>query len=116
MKYHKYLIHTEKTGAFIDIPVGTSSDEYGRIQTLFEKRHSKGKFDYVSMVPMSEDNVVAGVLYNWGLAGSDGAWFIVYQFPQDSDAAVRAAEDKLRRDRDVVRLKHHKLKLVTFKI
>lgn len=111
-----YLIHINGVGAFIDVPVGTNSEEYGRIQREFAERFGNGSEDYASMVKFGFGDQINGVRFDWGLAGPDGAWYVVYQLPENSDEAVKAAVEKLERDQDVVRLSVKKLKTVEFEI
>ena len=112
----RYLIHTNNTGAFIDMPPEATSDEYGQVQKLFAQQYGNRTEDYASMVRLHANDHVNGVRYDWGLAGPDGAWYVVYQLPDNTDEQVKAAVEKLNRDQDVVRLSVKKLNLVEFTI
>ena len=46
-----------------------------------------------------------GVCYEWGLAGPNGAWFVLLKEPKHTKEDLRIAERYLRSQRDVVNLK-----------
>jgi len=56
--------------------------------------------DYCAAV--QQGDTAAGVLYSWGLAGPDGAHFVLYKTPSITPDQIREAKRILRRDNDVV--------------
>jgi hypothetical protein len=110
-----YLICTHNTGAFIDMPAEATSDDYGNVQKEFAQQFGNGD-EFASMVRLHPNDHIGGVRYDWGLAGPDGAWYVVYQFPENTDEQVLATVEKLKRDQDVVRLAVKRLKLVDFNV
>ena len=112
----RYIIHANGNGAEIDIPAGTTSDEYGQFHEAFAAKYAAPGVTYASLVKREWDQVIGGVFYDWGLAGPDGAWFEVFQWAENSKEEVQAAVNKLRRDQDVVRLHVTKLRRVAFEI
>ena len=112
----RYIIHGNGNGAEIDIPAETTSEEYGEIFAAFTAQHGKPGVSYSSVVKIDRNQVIGGIFYEWGLAGPNGAWYELFQWPENSDADVKAAEGKLRREQDVVRLRVITLKRVAFSI
>lgn len=110
-----YIIHGNGKGAEIDIPAETTSEQYGEIFAAFTAQHGK-RDSYASVVKIDRQQVIGGVFYDWGLAGPDGAWYELFQWDENSNEDVKAAEDKLRREQDVVRLRVIQLKRVAFEI
>ncbi len=101
----KYLIFTEDTAAIIHVPIGTSSDKYGELQERFLQQFGRGKFDFVSMLSLAADCFEFDVWYHWELAGSGGASFELFQFPDTPEGKVKALAKRIHSTRDVVRLK-----------
>jgi hypothetical protein len=58
--------------------------------------------DEVETVGLDVQEWIGAVPYTWGLAGSAGAHFRTYQFPDVPASAVAFCRSRLRRDRDVV--------------
>ena len=105
----KYLIIThDKVASIIDVPSGTSSDDYGTIQEEFAKQHAasvKNVYErYAHMVRLDPWYVEFGIYYDYSLAGADGAWFTLFKLPDDTQEDLKNAKAKIRRDHDVVRL------------
>ena len=105
-----YVIYHEGCGAMIRLSTrGTSADYFGEIQRRFcaegRRRDVSERFCYAAMVRIRSGNWVGGVPMHWELAGPDGASYVLYRFPHHTDAEIGAAESKIRRDQDVVRLR-----------
>ncbi len=111
-----YIIHANGKGAVIDIPAETTSEQYGEIHEAFAQQYGKRGVPFASIVKQWPTQVIRGVFYNWGLAGADGAYYELFQFPDNSDEDVKFAEDKIRREQDVVRLHIIKLDRVQFEL
>lgn len=45
------------------------------------------------------------IWYSWGLAGPEGAWFILYREEKHSDANISEAKKWLRNNHDVVTIR-----------
>lgn len=118
----RYLMYCEnldtkrRVGTIIETRPEWTSGDYGAIQDAFEKQHGRGgKHVFVEMLHLCEWDRIAGVYYDWGLAGPDGAWFTVINTPDVTPEMLKACVREIRTNRDCVRL--HKLtipKLVEF--
>ncbi len=106
-EYRRYLLFSERDAAIVEIPHNTHSDNYGMIQDYFTKLV---KAEYCNMRHLDEQEKIQDVYYHWELAGSAGASFELYQLPGVSNESIEAAEHKIRRDQDVVRLRICKFK------
>lgn len=102
IKTRKYLIFAGHHAAIIDMPLGVSSNGYGKLQDWFAKT-TRGD-SYASMRSLDEHERVGEVYYHWELAGPDGASYELFQLPDISAETVQKAEDHIRRTQDVVRL------------
>lgn len=109
-----YIIHANGKGTELDIPAETTSEQYGEIHEAFARQYGKRNVNYASIVRLWPAQVINGIFYDWGLSGPDGAWYNVFQWPENSDAEVQAVVDKLRHDGDVVTLHVIKLQRVEF--
>ena len=105
-----YVIYYKGCGAMIRLSTrDTSADDFGDIQKRFcaesRRRDVSDRFCYAAMDCIRPENWLGGVPMHWELAGPDGASYVLYRFPHHTDAEIGAAESKIRRDRDVVRLR-----------
>ena len=100
----KYLLFSGRTAAIVDIPRDFTSDQYGEIQQRFEKQYG-GRNGFASMRRLHDTHQEYGVWYDWGLAGSAGAYFELFRLPENPPGRVAAAAKRIYRERDVVRLK-----------
>jgi hypothetical protein len=66
------------------------------------RRFSKEEYDRIRQ--WGHDATDNGVLFDWGLAGPDGAWFTLIREPHHTDADIAVAKRQLYNDRDVVSL------------
>ena len=112
----RYIVHSNGKGAEVEIPRGLSAEQWGEIHEAFAAKYGPKGVNYASFTSYDAQQVINGVFYNWGLASRDGAYFEVFQWPENSDADVKFAVNKLRRDQDVVSLWVTKLKRVEFDI
>lgn len=116
----KYLIYATRnkvtTGAWIDIPVGTSSNEYGRIQKEFQELYGSESYNgWAALYRQFEKE--EGVWYDECLAGPDGMSFILFQLPDVSDEQIKKAKASLYHKRDVVHLNVKKIhQVVSYEI
>lgn len=61
--------------------------------------------DYRASAIRHNEITPSGVLYNWGLANCDGAWFHLLAEPGvTTKEAIASAKAYLKRNRDVVRI------------
>ena len=102
-----YLLHYNGLGRIVTIePSQTSSEEYGNIQRNFlaDAGGAKQEWDWPDMITLYPHARVGNVFYDEELAGSSGASFRILAMPTDSAEDIELAKQKLRRDRDVVRM------------
>jgi hypothetical protein len=100
----KYLLECNGVGAYVVMQPGDSSDKYGSVQNEFQRQagYADERFAFVSMTRMDNPETVCGIPYTWGLAGSAGARFELFAFPEITPARIKHANEKLRRERDAV--------------
>ena len=104
------LMFFGRKGALIEMPVGASSDYYGKVQREFallagaDKDAKEGFRDFAEMRSLYPDQVAEGVYYHEELAGSSGSSFQLFKLPNVTPEQLDKAKAKLCRERDVVRL------------
>lgn len=105
-----YLIHAHGKGRFIELNTReTSSDQFAEMQINFATEAKGGPpkdvyEKYADMERLHPECVTSnGIPYTWGLAGPDGAWFMLIATPDTSEEELQSAKEQLRRERDVVR-------------
>lgn len=103
--YRRFLLHSDKDGAIIYLPVSMSSDDYGRLYQWFAARL---KTTDSSLFKLDEQH--NNVWYRWSLAGSDGARYQLLRLPDTTDAQIESATEWIRRSFDVVDLHCIKIK------
>jgi hypothetical protein len=108
----KFLIHYNGKGRVVDVPCNTSSDDYGKMQENFanEAGRTDGEWKYADMIKLWPDQICEGVLYQWELAGPDGAWFNLIQLPCTFPGQLEAAAKSLRQSQDVVSMSITKIR------
>jgi len=99
----RYLIHCNGKGRMIDMLSTDHSDKYGEVQREFAAT-AGGEWLDCEMEKLHADQVVHGVSYTWGLAGPDGAWYMLIATPDTTAIQIRKAKAQLRSDRDVVKM------------
>lgn len=111
----RYLMTSGETGAIVDVPRSASSDDYGRWQKQFASDHEGGFYGYAEMWRLVDWCKHRGVYWDEELAGPGGASFVLFCLPENPKEDIDAAEDYIRRGRDVVRLRRMKIRrLVDF--
>ena len=97
----QYLLYSGGKARFMEIDIKkATSDELRTLQSDFEKAHG----GYARLVKLDYQESAAGIIYEWGLCGADGAWFYLYPMPWQDSVEVASAKDFLRRTRDVVQI------------
>lgn len=101
-----YLIHHRGIGALVKLCTrDTSADQFGDIQRRFANATgAKDGNEYAEMIQLDPQQSAEGVLYDWELAGPDGASYRLIRFPTTEDEQMDRAKEYLRRSFDVVRL------------
>lgn len=109
-----YFFWCNGKAAHVYVPVGASSEEWGRNQTRFERICSRASA-YVGCEMLPTGNIIHGVRYQDWLAGSAGASFRIFQVPGVTTKTVKLVQDELKRTRDVVTLEVEKIsKMIDF--
>lgn len=112
----KHLLHCEGVGALIDMPKDKPSSYWGDVQDSFVCRCGRDPtVTWVDMIHLYPEHVAAGVTYDWELAGHGGASFRLHRMPEHTPKQIEAAQEYLRRERDVVRMSVLRIKkLINF--
>lgn len=99
-----WLIHFNGIGALIKLSTrDTTADQFGEMQRRFASECG-ARVDFADMIRLDPQQSAEGVLYDWELAGPDGASYRLIRFPTTEDGEIDRAKDYLRRSFDVVRL------------
>ena len=99
------LFQIGSKAARIDIPPDYSAGQWSRAIAAFREVCRRPADSHVEVHTLHEDQRHFGVYYSWGLANSDGAWFIVHGFPENTKEDVQRCARKIRTEQDVVRLR-----------
>lgn len=101
-----YLIHYNGVGALIKLNTReTSSERFGEIQRRFAVTAGAKGDEFADMFRLdSRQATENGILYRWELAGPDGAWYQLIQWPTTPPEYVETAKAEIRHKFDVVRL------------
>lgn len=100
-----YLIHFNGIGALIKLCTrDTTADQFGEMQRRFAT-DCGARLDFAEMIRLDPQQSAEGVLYDWELAGPDGASYRLIRFATTEDEQIERAKEYLRRSFDVVRLR-----------
>lgn len=100
-----YIFHFNKKGSLVDVPRGTSSEQWGELQDAWLRRFggTPGE-DWIDCFTLYPDCQVEGVHFHDELAGPGGVSVILFKTPDISEEQVQRAKIKLHQMRDVVRM------------
>lgn len=104
----KYLLHYKGLGAIVTMLDSDDSEYYGKVQNAFCGNDPDA---YVDMIPLWPNHVTPnGVPYDWGLAGPQGAWYTLIQYPDITTKELVEAKRYIRRSFDCVNLRVLRIK------
>lgn len=112
-----YLITANGRGTLMDIPRGTSSEDWGILLRAYAeqaKEPSEFVADAISLWP--ENVAPGGVTYDWELAGPGGASYRLHIWTDTTKEAEQQAVNYVKRSFDVVRLIKLRLMTMAFEV
>jgi hypothetical protein len=102
----KYIIFEGDAYSILNIPDLFNSGDFGVLQKRFaEIVGVVSEFGYATMFRLWEFYCAFGVYWHEELASIHGCSFLLFATPETPEADLHACEEKIRKDRDVVRLR-----------
>ena len=96
----------------LSIPIDTTAAQWGTIQDEFAKACSpRGSCVEVSSIRLRWSQYRDGVFWEEWLAGSFGMSFRFYPFAHVTKNKLQSVRSSIRRDRDVVHMSTHQIKV-----